>query len=167
VISRGRSWTAVTKASAAVAASLVAISLAACGGSTSGSTGGSAEGSATKTVTAGQTGASADASATQTVTASQSSPAHAADKKAAVPDYQPASVVSKSTHSTVLASPDSISKIGTFYRAVLAKGGWQLRSSSSSAYHASFSAHRAGEGVNVSVYPRGSGSGISISGHPE
>ncbi len=67
----------------------------------------------------------------------------------------------------MLTSPDSVSKIGSYYRAVLGQGGWQLRSSSNTAYSASFTAHRASEGVTISVYPRGSGPGISISTHPE
>lgn len=76
-------------------------------------------------------------------------------------------MVSKSAYSTVLMSPDSVSKIGEFYRKALAAGGWHVTSSSMSAYQASFSANRSNEGVNVSVYSRGSGSGISISTHPQ
>jgi hypothetical protein len=83
-----------------------------------------------------------------------------------LPDYQPATLVSKSAYSTVLTSPDSVSKIGEFYRNALATGGWQVTASSMSAYHASFTASRSNEGVSVSVYSRGSGSGISISTHP-
>ena len=83
-----------------------------------------------------------------------------------LPDYRPSTVVSKSEYSTVLTSPDSASKVGEFYRTALAAGGWHVTSSSMSAYQASFSANRSNEGVNVSVYPRGSGSGISISTHP-
>ena len=83
-----------------------------------------------------------------------------------LPDYQPSTVVSKSGYSTVLTSPDSVSKIGEFYQKALASGGWHVASSSMSAYHASFSAYRSNKGVSVSVYSRGSGSGISISTHP-
>jgi hypothetical protein len=83
-----------------------------------------------------------------------------------LPDYQQSTVVSKSEYSTVLTSPDSVSKVGQFYRNALAAGGWQVTSSSMSAYHASFTADRSHEGVNVSVYSRGSGSGVSISTHP-
>ena len=76
-------------------------------------------------------------------------------------------MVSKSEYSTVLTSPDSVSKIGEFYRKALVTGGWHVTSSSMSAYQASFSANRNNQGVNVSVYSRGSGSGISISTHPQ
>jgi hypothetical protein len=84
-----------------------------------------------------------------------------------LPDYQPSTVVSKSAHSTVLKSPDPVSKIGDFYRKALATGRWRMTSSSMSAYQASFSAYRGNEGVSVSVYSRGTGSGISISTHPQ
>jgi hypothetical protein len=57
--------------------------------------------------------------------------------------------------------------VGAFYKDALAKDGWSLVSASSSPYSASFTAHRDGEGVAVSVYPRGSGSGISITTHPQ
>jgi hypothetical protein len=135
-----------------LAASALAIGLAACGGTNGGSD---------------------SASATKTVTVNQNAPARdnksgsAGKSNAAVPDYQPGSVVSKSKYSTVLTSPDSVSKIGSYYQGVLANGGWQLRSSSKTPFSASFTAHRANEGVTISVYPRGSGSGVSISTHPE
>jgi hypothetical protein len=76
-------------------------------------------------------------------------------------------VVTRSASTTVLTSPDSVSKIGAFYRGVLAKDGWQVRAASDTVHSASFTAHRAHEGVTISVYPRGSGSGISINTHPE
>jgi hypothetical protein len=62
----------------------------------------------------------------------------AGESNAPVPNYQPGSVASKSQHNTVLTSPDSVSTIGSYYQDVLAKGGWQLRSSSSTPYSASF-----------------------------
>ena len=130
---------------------------------------------------AGTPAAAPTATVTQTTQASPapaaSSPATApsaqasgsADSSSAgkLPDYQPSTVVSKSEYSTVLTSPDSVSKVGDFYRNALATGGWHVTSSSMSAYHASFSANRSNEGVNVSVYSLGSGSGISISTHPQ
>jgi len=76
-------------------------------------------------------------------------------------------LVSKTPSSTVLTSPDSVTQVGDFYKDALAKGGWQIRSASSSAYNASFSAHRSNQGVSISVYARGAGSGVSINTHPE
>jgi hypothetical protein len=67
----------------------------------------------------------------------------------------------------VLTSPDSVTQVGNFYKDALAKGGWQIRSSTASAYNASFTAHRANEGVSISVYSRRAGSGVSIATHPE
>jgi hypothetical protein len=83
-----------------------------------------------------------------------------------LPEYQPSSVVSKTSTSTVLSSSASVTKIGAFYAHALAKGGWQVTSSSAGSYHASFTAHRTGEGASISVYPRSGGSGISISTYP-
>jgi hypothetical protein len=168
---RGRSWTAKTKTSAAVAASLLAVGVAACGGS-SGTTAapaapqapaGPAAPAAPAAAPAGPAAPAAPAVGKKSESAGKASSA----ASTAVPDYRPASVASKSAYSTVLTSPDSVSKIGSFYQGVLAKGGWQLRSSSNTAYSANFTAHRANEGVSISVYPRGGGSGISISTHPE
>lgn len=45
--------------------------------------------------------------------------------------------------------------------------GWRLQSSSNNPKSASFTAVRPSEGVTVSVYPRGAGSGISINVHPQ
>jgi hypothetical protein len=168
MISRLWSWNQAARTSAVVAASVLAIGVAACGSSTVGSN----KTSATKTVTASQSAPAAGPSApapSQTAPAADGNGASVAksDAAAALPDYQPASLVSRSQYSTVLTSPDSVSKIGSYYQDVLAKGGWQLRSSSITQHSASFTAHRASEGVSISVYPRGSGSGVSISTHPE
>jgi hypothetical protein len=142
-MTRHRDGTARTNAIAAVAcASVLAVGVAACGNSS----GGSQAATVAPASNAGSAGAPA-----------------APSTSGSVPHYQPSSVVSKSGYSTVLSSPDSIEKIGAFYRDALAKGGWVVSSSSSSSYHASLSGHRGGEWVTVSVYPTGSGSGISIS----
>jgi len=103
-----------------------------------------------------------------TVTVTQAAPAgqaSAADTSATgkLPDYQPSTVVSRSEYSTVLTSPDRVSKIGTFYQNALATGGWQVASNSMGPYHASFTAYRGHEGASISVYSRWGGSGISIS----
>jgi hypothetical protein len=83
-----------------------------------------------------------------------------------LPDYRPSTVVSDSGSTTVLKSPDSVSKIGAFYRNALASGGWDTTSSSMGSFHASFTAHRAHEGVSISVYPRFGGAGVSVSRYP-
>ncbi len=153
-------------AAAAVTASLLAEAVGACG-----SSGGTSTASVTKTVTTTAPAASATSSAatpaSQGTSSTGTSAAGSAAKTKGIPDYQPSSVVSKSAYATVLSSPDAVSKVGAFYRDVLAKGGWQVRSGSSSAYSASFIAHRDSQGATISVYPRGSGSGISITTHPE
>ena len=148
---------------AAVAAAGAAVSLAAC----------SAPSSAPAAPAAPAThAAAAPAAATQAPAAASpaaASPAAGGAATAAsgnLPDYQPSTVVSKSASSTVLTSPDPVGKIGAFYKNALAQGGWRVTSSSMSAYHASFTAQRSSEGASISVYSRGTGSGISISTHP-
>ena len=146
---------------AAAAVAVAAVGLTACSAGTP---------AAAPTTTVTQTAQASQAPAVNSPTAVPSAQASgSADSSSAVklPDYQPSTVVSKSEYSTVLTSPDSVGKVGEFYRKALATGGWHVTSSSMSAYHASFSANRSNEGVNVSVYSRGSGSGISISTHPQ
>jgi hypothetical protein len=155
----------------AVVTAIVAVGLAACAGQ-----GGAPAASPTKTVTAttpasqapaSQPAASNSAAATAPASGSTgTSPAANTSGKGTVPNYEPSTVVSKSAVSAVLTSPDPVSKIGAFYHNALAKGGWHVLSSSSSAYSASFNATLGSEGVSISVYPRGNGSGISISTHP-
>lgn len=151
----------------AVATAIVAVGLAACAGQ-----GSAPAASPTKTVTAtapaSQSAASSPAATTTTPASGSNgtSPAANTSGKGTVPNYEPSTIVSKSAVSAVLTSPDPVSKIGAFYQNALAKGGWHVLSSSSSAYSASFNATLGGEGVSISVYPRGNGSGISISTHP-
>jgi hypothetical protein len=121
------------------------------------------------------TTAAASAPASQAPAAKSSASASSAGNTSAkadasttgkLPDYRPATVVSDSGTTTVLKSPDSVPKIGAFYRDALANGGWDTTSSSMGSLHASFTAHRAHEGVSISVYPRFGGAGISISRYP-
>jgi hypothetical protein len=173
VISPQRSRKHALRAAGLLAVSALAIGVPACGGSSGGSPGGSA----TKTVTAKQSApantSSSSASAPSSTSASSSNATPAASGNGAstsdapVPDYKPSTIISKAPDSTVLTSPDSVAKIGSYYKAVLAKGGWQVRSAAVTTGSASFSAHRSGEGVTISVYPQASGSGISISTHAE
>jgi hypothetical protein len=162
---RRASWIGARAALIAVA---LVVGVAACGGS------------ATKTVTAtAQTSNPAPAtsttaappSATTTTAAPASSttaaPASNSSSSAAIPDYKPSTVVSKAPTSTVLTTSASVSQVGKFYAGVLAKGGWQVTSAVTTPHSANFTARRSGQGVNISVYPHATGSGISISTHPE
>lgn len=162
----GIRWAAGTRMFASVAvAALVAAGVAACGGA-----GGGPAASPAKTVTASapasQAPAVAPSAATPASSAGDGSAGASASTSAKLPDYRPSTVVSDSGSSTVLQSPDSVAKIGSFYRSALASGGWVTTSSSTGSSHASFTAHRAHEGVSISVYPRSGGSGISISRYP-
>jgi hypothetical protein len=148
---------------AAAAVAVTAVGLTACA-----APGAAPAATPVKTVT--QTARVSPAPATSSPPAARGASASgSADSSSAgnLADYQPSSVVSRSAYSIVLTSPDPVSKIGEFYRNALAVGGWHVTSSSQSAYHASFVAYRDNQGVSVSVYSRGSGSGISISTHPQ
>jgi hypothetical protein len=157
-------WAAGTRTFASVAvAALVAAGAAACGAAAA-----SPAASPAKT-------AAASAPASQAPAANASASASSAGKTSAkadasttgkLPGYRPATVVSDSGTTTVLKSPDSVTKIGAFYRNALANGGWDTTASSMGSFHASFTAHRAHEGVSISVYPRFGGAGISISRYP-
>lgn len=147
---------------AVAAAALAAVGLTACA-ATGAAPAAAPATTVTHTAQASPAPAASSHPAAPGAPASQSADSPSAGK---LPDYQPSTVVSKSAYSTVLTSPDSVSKIGEFYRNALATGGWHLTSSSLSAYHASFTASRNDQGVSVSVYSRGTGSGISISTHP-
>ena len=147
---------------AAAAVAVVAAGLSACAAS-----GGAPAATPTTTVTR-TAQASPEPAANNPTAAPSASASGAADSSSAdrLPAYHPSTVVSESADSIVLTSPDSVSKIGEFYRNALAAGGWHVTSSSTSAFHASLAAYRSNEGVSVSVYSRASGSGISISTHP-
>jgi hypothetical protein len=144
-----------TTASAAVAAAVLAVGLAACGGINGPAA------SPTTTVTATAPASQASAPASQASAAAPSP-----DTTGKLPDYQPATMVSKTSTSTVLTSPDSVAKVGAFYADVLAKGGWHVISSSVGSLHASFTVSHDHQGASISVYPRLGGSGISISTYP-
>jgi hypothetical protein len=147
----------------AAAVAVAAVGLTACA-----ATGGAPAAAPAKTVTE-----TAQASPVPAGSSHQAAPGASASESPAsssagnLPDYQPSTAVNRSEYSIVLTSPDSVSKIGEFYRNALVTGGWHVTSSSLSAYHASFAAYRGNQGVSVSVYSRGSGSGISISTHPQ
>lgn len=157
---------------AAGAAAFAAVGLAACTTSIGGP-GATPTKTVTQEASTGQAAAASSPAATHKGSAGTShGSAHkssgSADASAGgkLPEYQPSSVVSKSGHSTVLTSPDSVSKVGAFYQRALAAGGWHVVSGSTGSYHASFTAYRGHEGASISVYFRAGGSGISISTHP-
>ena len=156
-------WAGRTAASAAAAAAL-AVGLAACGGINGPAT--SPTTTVTATAPASQAPAANSAPAPAASHAADAAARANADTTGTLPDYQPSKLVSKTSTSTVLTSPDSVAKIGAFYADVLAKGGWQVISSSVGSFHASFTVSHDHQGASISVYPRWGGSGISISTYP-
>jgi hypothetical protein len=159
-------WAAGTRTLASVAvAALVAAGAAACGAADGGSAASSAK-TAAASAPASQAPAASPSAATQASSASDTSAGASASATGKLPDYHPSTVVSDSGTTTVLKSPDSVTKVGAFYRNALSSGGWDTTASSMGSFHASFTAHRAHEGVSISVYPRFGGSGISVSRYP-
>jgi hypothetical protein len=160
-------WAAGTRTLASVAvAGLVAAGVAACGVTVGGSAASPAK-TAAASAPASQAPAANSSAATPAASANDASAkTTSASPTGKLPDYRPATVVSDSGTTTVLKSPDSVSKIGAFYQNALASGGWDTTSSSMGSFHASFTAHRAHEGVSISVYPRFGGAGVSISRYP-
>lgn len=158
----GIKWAAGRSTLASVAAAaLLALGLAAC----SVETGGSAA-SPVKTVTATAPASHDNGNSAAASHDNGNSAGATASSTEKLPDYRPATVVSESSTTTVLKSPDSVAKVGAFYKSALASGGWDTTSSSMGSFHASFTAHRPHEGVSISVYPTFGGSGISISRYP-
>jgi hypothetical protein len=147
----------------AAVAVLAGVLLGACGGSS------------TTTVTASSTQAAAPtptstSSSTQTptsTTTATSSSGGGGSGGQAIAVYHPSTVVKKNNFVTVITSPDSVAKVGAFYKAQLAKGGWQIRQASVNSFHATFNATRTHEGATIDVHPQGSGSGATITVHPE
>ena len=150
---------------AAAAAMLAAVTAAGCASSTVASSApvSSATHAAPASSSQAPTAASSPSAASGSPKASAGSSGTAWEKP---PDYEPSKVVSSSASSTVLTSPDAVTKVAGFYKEALAKDGWHLTSSTVGTYSASFTATRGNEATNVSVYHTGSGSGISINTHP-
>jgi hypothetical protein len=161
----GTKWTAGTRMFAAVAAAgLLTVGVAACGVTYGGSTDSPARTTAESAPASHAPGTKSSEAKSASRANGTSAEATAATQR--LPEYRPATVISKSSTTTVLKSPDSLTKVGTFYKDALARGGWDTTSASTGYFHASFTAHRAHEGVSISVYPRFGGSGISISQYP-
>jgi hypothetical protein len=164
----GIGWAAGTRTFAAVVtAALVAAGAAACGVTVGGPAAAPAKTAAASAPASQAPAANSSASASASPSSAGDASARAdASTTGKLPDYRPSTVVSDSGTAMVFKSPDSVTKIGAFYRNALANGGWDTTSSSMGSFHASFTAHRAHEGVSISVYPRFGGAGISISRYP-
>jgi hypothetical protein len=146
-------------------AALLAIGVTACGGFGGGS---AAWPATTVTESAPASHAPAANSSAETPASSvNNTPAGAsAPTTGRLPDYRPSTVVSQSGTTTVLKSPGSVATIGAFYQNALAKGGWDAASSSMGSFHASFTAHRAREGMSISVCPAGADLASRSAGTP-
>lgn len=141
---------AVFRGSVAVVAFVVALGVAACGGSTSPSQ-----------------GAPTTASATPSAISAAAPPAASASASiAGIPFYQPSQVTSQTGGSALLTSPDSVAKVSAFYVNMADSGGWTTVSKSITPYSGNLTIKKSGEGATISISPSGPGSTISISTYP-
>jgi hypothetical protein len=88
-------------------------------------------------------------------------------KDIGLPNYQPSTVVSESTGSTVLRTPDPIDKVTAYYVNLVDTGGWQTVSRSITSRSASLVVKKSHQGASISISPGpGSQTLISISTYP-
>lgn len=83
-----------------------------------------------------------------------------------LPVYEPSDQVSKAPGSLVLTSPDSVEKIGEFYKNAVRDGDWDIVSETVSRFAASITVKKRGRGASINVAPGTDGSVISISSYP-
>jgi len=130
-----------------------------------------AAGCGTKTASTGTTPASSLTSPTvaSSTATSSSSPSIApatnstpTANSTTLPRYQPSSVVSDTTGSLQLTSPDSVQKVTAFYDKALTEGGWSIVSTSKTAYSTNITARRGSTGTTLSISATGSGTYISL-----
>jgi hypothetical protein len=146
-----RIWTG-----AAVAA--LAIGVAACGSSG----GGASKSDAGSAKPASDSASTAAPAPTAAAPAPVSAP-KAGTQSASIPEYQPSSVISRSPGHVQLSSPDSVTKVGDFYKQALDRGGWHISSDASSPYSVNLVAQRSSEGATVAIASTGRGASISVS----
>jgi hypothetical protein len=65
-----------------------------------------------------------------------------------------------------LTSPDSVQKVTAFYDKALTQGGWNIVSSSKTAYSTNITARRGSTGTTLSISVTGSGTYISLTTYP-
>ena len=107
---------------------------------------------------------STPASPSQSTPDGESSPATGGSVEG-IPYYQPSTLVSQSTGSTILGTQDPISKVAAFYSHVVDTGGWTVVSRAVTQNGASFTIKKSGKGASIAV-GRGTGrwrTAISIS----
>jgi hypothetical protein len=138
---------------------VAAAAVSGCGSSSSSTT--------TTTTTSPATPATTATAATTPATTATSSPASTSSSSGldGVPAYQPSSTVSRAPHSLIIASPDSVTKVGSYYSSTFAGGGWVTVSKTVTPYSASFTVKKGGQGASVVVSPKGSGSSVAITSY--
>jgi hypothetical protein len=83
-----------------------------------------------------------------------------------IPIYQPSKVVSQAPGSIMLTSPDPVDRVSDFYVDAVDHGGWQSVSENITSDSTHITVQKPGQGASISIARTGSGTVISISGHP-
>jgi hypothetical protein len=65
----------------------------------------------------------------------------------------------------VISTPDSVTKVASYYSSAFAGGGWVTVSKTVTPYSASFTVTRGSQGGTIVVSPRGSGAQVAISSY--
>lgn len=135
---------------------LLGAALVACGGSV--------EETAEQSSPSASASQSSPASPAQSAPGGESSPAVGGSVEG-IPYYQPSTLVSQSTGSTILGTQDPISEVAAFYSHVVDTGGWTVVSRAVTPDGASFTIKKSGKGASIAVGPGTAGwrTGISIS----
>jgi hypothetical protein len=80
---------------------------------------------------------------------------------ATFPAYQPATVIAlRST--TVLRSPDAVTKVAAFYIGALRRGGWRAATSNPGGRSAKLVARKGPQTATITIVPAGRGSSITV-----
>ena len=90
---------------------------------------------------------------------SSTAPAESSD----VTMYQPSSVVTSSSHYTLLHTKDGVKAVTAFYDKQFTDGGWTIISKTASSFSGNFTVRKSGQGVTVAISWWLGGSSISIS----
>ncbi|MBO0822803.1 MAG: hypothetical protein J2P27_02965 [Actinobacteria bacterium] len=93
-------------------------------------------------------------------------PTHTESSIAGIPFYKPSHLEFHAGRSALLTTPDSVSKVSSFYVNQVDKTGWTTVSKSVTAFSGNLTVKKPGQGATISISPSGSGSRVSISAYP-
>ena len=83
-----------------------------------------------------------------------------------IPNYEPSTLVSRSTSSRTLQSSAPVDEVSAFYADAMEKGGWETVSKTAGKYSATLTVEKTGHGASISIAAIGLGTSISITTYP-